>query len=80
MLDGLRGVGSVAELCCRKDLVQSSYCRWSEKFREVDNERLASDTARASSKGEIKDFWQEARGLREVVAEHALEARLLKNA
>ena len=42
--------------------------------------RLAGDTARAASTGEVKDLRREARELKEVVAEQTLELRLLKKA
>jgi hypothetical protein len=40
--------------------------------------RLAGDTARAATTDEVKDLRQEARDLKEVVAEQTLELRLLK--
>jgi len=39
---------------------------------------LAGDTARAATTAEVKDLRQEATALKEVVAEQALEIRLLK--
>ena len=41
--------------------------------------RLAGDTTRAATSDEVKALRQEARALKEVVAEQALELRLLKN-
>ena len=41
-------------------------------------ERLAGDTARAASTGEVKTLQREAHDLKEVVAEQTLELRLLK--
>src|SRR3954451_11212378 len=40
--------------------------------------RLAGDIARAATSGEVKDLRREAHALKEVVAEQALELRLLK--
>ena len=40
--------------------------------------RLAGDTARAATTDEVKALRQEARALKEVVAEQTLELRLLK--
>ena len=40
--------------------------------------RLAGDTARAATTDEVKALRQETRSLKEVVAEQALELRLLK--
>ncbi len=51
---------------------------WSKEFLEAGKKRLAGDTAREASTGEVKDLRREARNLKEVVAEQALEIRLLK--
>lgn len=47
---------------------------------EAGKKRLAGDTAREANTGEVKDLRPEARDLKEVVAEQALELRLLKRA
>ena len=54
------------------------YYNWSKEFLDAGKERLAGDTARAASSSEVKDLRREARELKEVVAEQALELRLLK--
>jgi transposase len=78
VLDGLRGEETIAELCRREGIAQSIYYKWSKEFLEAGKRRLAGDTARAASSGEVKDLRREARDLKEVVAEQALELRLLK--
>ena len=78
VLDGLRGEDSIAELCRREGIAQSLYYKWSKEFLEAGKKRLAGDTAREASSGEVKDLRREARALKEVVAEQALEIRLLK--
>ena len=78
VLDGLRGEETIAELCRREGIAQSLYYKWSKEFLEAGKKRLAGDTARAASSGEVKDLRREARELKEVVAEQALELRLLK--
>ncbi len=78
VLDGLRGEDSIAELCRREGIAQSLYYSWSKEFLEAGKKRLAGDTAREASSGEVKDLRREARALKEVVAEQALEVRLLK--
>ena len=45
---------------------------------EAGKRRLAGDTARAATSGEVKDLRREAQELKAVVAEQALELRLLK--
>jgi len=78
VLDGLRGERSIAELCRREGIAESLYYTWSKEFLEAGKRRLAGDTARAATTDEVKSLRQEARALKEVVAEQALELRLLK--
>jgi transposase len=78
VLDGLRGEYSIAELCRREGIAESLYYSWSKEFLEAGKRRLAGDTARAATSGEVKDLRREARALKEVIAEQALELRLLK--
>jgi len=78
VLDGLRGEASIAELCRREGIAESLYYSWSKEFLEAGKRRLAGDTARAATGDEVKTLRQEARTLKEVVAEQALELRLLK--
>lgn len=78
VLDGLRGDASIAELCRREGIAESMYDSWPKEFLEAGKRRLAGDTARAATTDEVKDLRQEARVLKEVVAEQTLELRLLK--
>ena len=78
VLDGLRGDDSIAELCRREGIAQSLYYVWSKDFLEAGKRRLAGDTARAATSDEVKDLRRESTALKEVVAEQALELRLLK--
>jgi transposase len=78
VLDGLRGDASIAELCRREGIAESMYYSWSKEFLEAGKRRLAGDTARAATTDEVKGLRQEARALKEVVAEQTLELRLLK--
>jgi transposase len=74
VLDGLR----IAELCRREGIAESLYYSWSKEFLEAGKRRLAGDTARAATTDEVKDLRREAQELKVVVAEQALELRLLK--
>ena len=78
VLDGLRGEYSIAELCRREGIAEGLYYSWSKEFLEAGKRRLAGDTARAATSIEVRDLRREARALKEVVAEQALELRLLK--
>ena len=78
VLDGLRGESSIAELCRREGISQGLYYSWSKEFLEAGKRRLAGDTARQASSGEVKELRRQSLALKEVVAEQALELRLLK--
>jgi transposase len=78
VLEGLRGEESIAALCRREGIAESLYYSWSKEFLEAGKKRLAGDTARAATSDEVKVLRREARDLKEVVAEQALELRLLK--
>ncbi len=78
VLEGLRGEESIAELCRREGIASSMYYGWSKEFLEAGKRRLAGDTARAATTDEVKGLRRESTALKEVVAEQALELRLLK--
>ena len=56
VLDGLRGESSIAELCRREGIAESLYYTWSKEFLEAGKRRLAGDTARAATSGEVKEL------------------------
>ena len=78
VLEGLRGEKSIAELCRQEGIAQSLYYSCSKEFLEAGKQRLAGDTARSATTSEVKDLRRQAQELKEVVAEQALELRLLK--
>jgi transposase len=78
VLDGLRGEHSIAELCRSEGIAESLYYSWSKEFLEAGKRRLSGDTSRAATSSEVKDLRRQAQDLKEVVAEQALELRLLK--
>ena len=78
VLDGLRGEQSIAELCRRENIAESLYYSWSKGFLEAGKRRLAGDTARAATTSEVSELRRQAQELKAVVAEQALELRLLK--
>jgi transposase len=63
VLEGLRGDDSIAELCRKEGIAQSLYYVWSKEFMEAGKRRLAGDTARAATSGEVQDLRREARAV-----------------
>ena len=78
VLEGLRGEETISVLCRREGIADGLYYSWSKEFLEAGKKRLASDTARAATTDEVKTLRRQAQDLKEVVAEQALELRLLK--
>lgn len=78
VLDGLRGEYSIAELCRREGIAESLYYSWSKEFLEAGKRRLAGDTSRAATSGEVTNLRREVRDMKVLVADLALENRLLK--
>jgi len=78
VLSGLRGEHSIAELCRREGIAESMYYAWSKEFMEAGKKRLAGDTERQASSGEVKDLRREMGALKELVADLTVENCLLK--
>ncbi len=78
VLDGLRGEYSIAELCRREGIAESLYYSWSKEFLEAGKRRLAGDTSRAATTGEVTTLRREVRDMKVLVADLTLENRLLK--
>ena len=78
VVSGLRGEESIAALCRREGIAEGLYYSWSKEFLEAGKKRLAGDTGRQATSGEVKGLRQEMRDLKELVAELSLENRLLK--
>ena len=76
--ESVQSYNSIAELCRKEGIAQSLYYTWSKEFMEAGKRRLAGDTARAATSGEVQDLRREARALKECVADLTLENRLLK--
>jgi transposase len=78
VLEGLRGEHSIAELCRREGIAQGLYYTWSKEFLEAGKKRLAGDTERQATSGEVTGLKREMRDLKEVLADLTLENRILK--
>ena len=68
----------IASLCRREGIADSLYYNWSKEFLEAGKKRLAGDAAPAATSGHFKQLRRGTHDLKEVVAEQALELRLLK--
>jgi transposase len=64
LLEGLRGEENISELYCREGIVASMHYDRSKEFLEAGKRRLAGDTARAATSGEVKDQLKKLKKLR----------------
>ena len=62
-MSGLRGEESIAALCRREGIAEGLYYSWSKEFLEAGKKRLAGDTGRQATSGEVKGLRQEMRDL-----------------
>lgn len=78
VLEGLKGEESISEICIREGIAPALYYRWSKDFIEAGKKRLNGDTEREANSSEVDELRKESNGLKMVVAEQALEIRVLK--
>jgi transposase len=78
VVEGLRGEGTIAELCRREGIAESLYYSWSKEFMEAGKARLSGNTKRQASSREVDALRQENEHLKQAVAELLLQNRVLK--
>jgi transposase len=78
VLEGLRGEGSIAELCRREGTNPKLYNKWSKEYLEAGKTRLNGDTQHQATSSEVRDLRHENEQPKQVVAELLLKNRVLK--
>ena len=78
VIAGLRGEGTIKELCRHEGISESLYYRWSKDFMEAGKSRLAGDTKREASGEDVSALRSENDQLKQLVAELMLKNRVLK--
>jgi transposase len=78
VLEGLKGEESITEICRREGIVPGLYYRWSKDFIEAGKKRLNGDTQREANTLEVKELRKVSQDLKILVAEQALDIRVLK--
>jgi len=77
VLEGLRGDGTIAELCRREGIYPHMYYKWSKEFLEAGKQRLLGDTKREADNQEVQSMRTENEQLKQLVAELSLKNRIL---
>ena len=78
VLEGLRGEGTIAELCRREGMHPNMYYKWSKEFLEAGKQRLLGDTKREADNQEVQSMRSENEQFKQLVAELSLKNRVLK--
>ena len=78
VLEGLRGEQTIAELCRREGISPNLYYNWSKEFLEAGKRRLAGNTKRDASSGQVTHLKQENLHLKHLVADLSLKIQYLK--
>ena len=67
-MEGIRGEHSIAELCRKYGISDSTYYKWNKDFIEAGKARLDGDTIREATSDEVKELRQENIRLKETLA------------
>lgn len=78
VLEGFRKEIPVSDLCRREGIPAPAYYSWLKDFMEGGKKRLQGDTLRDATEKEIKGLKRENERIKELLAELALENRILK--
>ena len=79
VMEGIRGEQSIAELCRKYGISDSTYYKWNKEFIEAGKARLDGDIAREATSDEVKELRQENIRLKEVRADLVVRYDIVKN-
>lgn len=80
VMEALRAEMSVAELCRKYAIHESSFYKWNKEFLEAGKKRLAGDTVREATSDEVSELRKENQRLKEIVADLVLRYDIVKKA
>lgn len=78
VLEGFRKEIPVSDLCRKEGIPVPVYYSWLKDFMEGGKKQLQGDTLRDATEKEVKDLKRENERVKELLAELALENRILK--
>ena len=79
VMEGIRGEHSIAELCRKYGISDSTYYKWNKEFIEAGKARLDGDIAREVTSDEVKELRQENIRLKEAPADLVVRYDIVKN-
>ena len=78
VMEGIRCEQSIAELCHKYGISDSTYYKWNKEFIEAGKARLDGDIAREATSDEVKELRQENIRLKEVRADLVVRYDVVK--
>ena len=78
VMEGIRGEQSIAELCRKYSISDSTYYKWNKDFIEAGKARLDGDTVREATSDEVKELRQENIRLKEALADLVVRYDVVK--
>ena len=78
VMEGIRGEQSIAELCRKYSISDSTYYKWNKEFIEAGKGRLDGDTVREATSDEVKELRQENIRLKEALADLVVRYDVVK--
>ena len=79
VMEGIRGEQSIAELCRKYGIPDSTYYKWNKELIEAGKARLDGDIAREATSDEVKELRQENIRLKEARADFVVRYDIVKN-
>ena len=80
VMEGIRGEQSIAGLCRKYGISDSTYYKWNKEFIEAGKARLDGDTIREATSDEVKELRQENIRLKEALADLVVRYDVVKKA
>lgn len=80
VMEGIRGEQSVAELCRKYGIADSTYYKWNKEFIEAGKARLDGHTVREATSDEVKELRQEDIRVKRALADLVVRYDVVKKA
>jgi len=78
ILEGIRGEQSIAELCRKYGISDSTYYKWNKDFIEAGKARLEGDILREATSDDVKELRNENLRLKEALADLVVRYDVVK--
>jgi transposase len=77
-MEGMRGETTIAELCRKYGIAETTYYKWNKEFVEAGKKRLAGDEMRQATSFEVDELRKENKKLKESLADLVIRYDIVK--